>query len=262
MLFKLMANIEKRRKQRAVIPIAIIAGAVILTGGIITALVLLISHTKHDKPAPVPTESVLTDPPVTPAPTEAPTPVPTEPAPSPIVTSSPTQDAIKTEEAVSTEPGGQDPVRISEDLSEANIEIVIRNGRVKLKCLIDYVNNTDSVLYYGGFYTGGLDPVTASCEGLSSRFFVDENGMMVIPFLSELEQGETFSLYFELEGKFDPESGMTLPVFGYDTAYLVSAAIESDVPLHSEGAVLKLVSTDGSYRYAISKKSVHIVTLK
>lgn len=257
-----MANIEKRRKKRIVIPIVIISCAVLLTAGIIIALVLLISHNKHKAQTPDPSEPLDTIASESNEPTDGPTPLPTDTVPSPAATQQPTEDAVKTQPADTENISGGDPVRITEDLSAADIELRVKDGRVALRCLISFVNNTDSVLYYAGFYTGGLQPVIATSSGQSAKFYVDENGMLVIPFINELETGGSCDIYFELEGVFDPDNGITLPVFGYDTAYLLYASIDSDVSLNSEGASLKFVSVDSMYHYSIVKQTVRSVILK
>lgn len=252
-----MANIEKRRKQRVIIPIAIIAGSVLLLAGIIIALVLFISHNKHKthEADPEPTVSIteqVTEEPAptdTPAPTAAATPAPTE---TPAVTARPDQ----------TEDPDHAPERVTDALSSAYFEIEVKNGRIKLECLISFVNNTDTVFYSGSFDVCGLSAKTATCGGVSAKFSYDENGLLVVPFVDELRTGESCTLYFELEGAFDSEAGVTLPVFGYDTPYLLSAAITSDVSLASEGASLKLGSVDSAYHYTINKKTVRTVTIR
>ena len=243
------------------IPVAIISGAVLFVAGVVAALVLIISHNKHKTPTPGPTEAVLTPLPVTEAPSDTSAPIRTEPAPSPAASLTPTEEIMSTEPAPSSETAGEGPVRISEDLSAATFRIEIKDGHVKLCCLMEFVNNTDSVLYAASFDTGGLKPVIASCAGKSARFTVDENGLFFIPFMTELECGGSCSVYFELEGEFDPETGVRFPVFGYDTAYLISASVDSDVSLNARGIKLKLVSVDSMYHYSIVRQSAHSAAL-
>ena len=247
---------------RVVVPIAIIAGSLLVTAGIVTALVFFISGLKNRSSSndAVPTELVTE--PVTEAPEATETETHETPEATAAPTAAPTATPLASELAEESVAPSHDPERVTDALSSAYYEIEISKGRVKMQCLFSFVNNTDAVFYSGSFDVGCLNAVTATCGGIPARFYYDENGLLVIPFVDELSTGESCTLYFELEGAIDEEAGLALPALGYDTTYLISASIDSDSALTADGASLKLRSVDSAYHYTIDKKTVRSVTIR
>ena len=257
-----MANIERRRNRRKLNAIIAAAGALLVIAGII-ALIIVLNSKKKPSPASEPGPTAYE----TQAPeTEEPTSAVTEtelPATPESATAEPTQGPSGTEETPSV------PIRISDDLSlvivTANITTRYNaqgqpRPHIEGSIAVQFVNNTDSVLYSAEFIVTGMNSTSAALDGIASNYSFGEDGLLKIPFFNELNQTAYCDILIEFTADPDPSNGFAMPVFGYDTSYLLNAFISSDVSLTFEGCKAVRDGSDG-YAYSVTDASVHEVVV-
>ena len=248
--FKLtMANIESRRKNRILLPILISAGALLLAG-VVVAAVLIIKH-KNGTAAPG-SDVSATD---TPAPTD--TPISTE-----FVTDAPSY----TSEPEYTEAV---PVRISDENSRVIIAMHAVQGSgedgglletVSGSCSAYFVNNTDMPLYSAEFFVSGLRVVSATVNGYPARFSVSDDGVLTVPFMDELPLNGACSIFFEFRADILPGDSFSVPCFGEDMACEMCMEIDSDTPILFTGASPSSSENEGCFYYSLDKKTVRLLT--
>lgn len=244
-----MANIENRRKMRIIIPILIGVGALITIGAIIAAV--LIANNKNRNKEPDPTASATETYHVT---------------ETPAVTSDPTSEPSNTPLPEYTEAA---PVRVSDENSQLMILIRAASGvgeenylsaKLTGSCALIFVNNTDLPLYSANLFVSGLSVISATVNGSPARFTVSEDGVLTIPFLEELFQNESISIFFEFQAELLPGDEFTIPCFGEDMACEMQAFIETDTPIVFTGITPSSSEEDGIYRYTIDGNTVRSVT--
>ena len=254
-----MKNIERRRRIRRFVPIAIIAGVVLAAAAAL--IIILATHKKPDKgdaldsPAPTAEAALLTE---TPAPTadasaaEAPA---TE-APS---------EAPSSEAPVSTEHA---PIRISDENSVVILEASITTRynadgsprELVSGCIaMEFVNNTDSSLYSAAFNLPEYRELTVTLGGAAAMYSFAE-GVLTVPFVNELPAGESVDIFIAFEGSFE-RADMDLLSFGYDTAFEMTLNIESDTHARLRGGAAGTEKEGAHYFIRAEKAVLHSVKL-
>lgn len=256
-----MVNIERRRRIRTAASVAAAIGLLLLLGGVIA--VAVIKPFSHSSALPSDEPNISPEP-ATAVPTVIPTADPSEsatPVPTAELTAAPT--AEPTEEPIET-PASTGPIRISDDLSTALVLIDIKvrydaEGRpwasVKGSLSLDFINNTDSVLYSIELLTGSLKIDSVTVNGFAANF-VSEDGKLSIPLFNELTHNASCLVYLEFSAKSALEDSVFLPQLGYDSPYLLTAYIDSAVALTIDGADYSITRNAAPFGYSVEDASV------
>lgn len=260
-----MINVERRRRIRKAVPIA----AAVLLSGVAAALILIFKPfsavDKETSASPSPTEAPTVAPEETasitkpPAPTEAASEAPTaEPDPTP--SAEPTDPVTETPPA-STEHA---PIRISDDLSAmlVTLDVSVKydsqgvpraesDGAVSL----EFVNNTDSILYSVELGIGNAEVISATIDGSAVNYTVNE-GVVTIPFFNELPQNRSVYLFIEYSYTCALDETVAFPSLTYDSPLLLTAYVSSPIPLYARGFSFSSVSEGGIKTYSVSDTAV------
>ncbi len=265
-----MNNIERRRKKRKIVPLAIL-GAVVILAVVAVLFFVLRSHSpREDNSDALPSETVLQS--ILPAvPTSA---VATaEPASSPESTTGSTPEAILPTDApqTSSEPDTTEdaaptpvqdiPVRISEEQSCVMLDLdcyvnyaadgspfVEMHGRLA----VTFVNNTDRVFYTAELQLGNIKVSEVLLNGVrANRSF--SGGVLTVPLFNELSTDGSAELYIEFASTAKLGDSILLPALTYDSGYYLSALIGSNIPLSFTGCSASRSSSGGSLYYSIDE---------
>lgn len=280
-----MKNVERRRKIRKIVPIAILAGIAVIAAG----LVLFALLHKKDKPAPdneasysasptaaqtqpaasAPTETLTEAPSETPEAQKTDTPRAEQPTDTPeAATETPEDTEAPSEEPTlqpTATPDPEVPVRISDESSRALVIIgcgLAFNASGEAEAVVsgsaalEFVNNTDSVLYKVVLLTGGMNVTNVTLDGVPASFDISE-GKLTIPFVNELKQGESNEIYFEFSGRCPVKDKLYLFGFWYDTSFTLTVYADSELSLDFDGTDGKLEKSDRGYKYSLEDASVH-----
>lgn len=122
-------------------------------------------------------------------------------------------------------------------------------------CAVRFVNNTDSVLYSADFAVSGLQVFKASVGGVPARFSVSNEGVLTIPFFSELQRDEALEVYFEFGS--DGGAGVfSIPRPAYGGRFVLTAFISSRNALSFFGAEAEQKMEMHGWSYSIIKQTV------
>lgn len=274
-----MSNIERRRKKRVIFTVGAAALALLAVGGIVALALILGNKQKKREAEPYPTAQAATAAPATEAPatavpvTEAPaTAVPATEAPAtaaPETTDEPveTEPAAETPEPSSTETADDTPVRISDEQSEMLLEasVVTRYDqagmarfRVEGRLSLLFVNNTDRSLYELDLDLGGLSAERVLLDGSPANFRI-EGGTLIVPFLNDLPTLDENTVFIEFSAELSPGESFAVPKMCYDTSYILTAYITSDVGLRFSGCRAVSSAEGGKKLYTVSEASVRAV---
>ena len=263
-----MNNIERRRKKRRLIPLAVIGASVLLTVGVVLFFIL-----RPHKP--VPDGGADTNPSAEATQSDSPVlslePGYSGPSPSAAFTPQPTQDAFASSgsSAPSLTPAGssipssapsQDaPLRISEEQSSALLKLdctvkyaadgspyVMIRGRLAMT----YVNNTDRVFYTAELNVGDVRITEVLLNGVSAKRSFS-GGLLTVPLFNELNTDDSAELYIEYEASLPLSTRIALPSLTYDSVYTLKAQIASTTPLNFTGCSAEYEVVGSNYVYSI-----------
>lgn len=240
-------------------------GALLLIGGIAALLILKPFSKDPGDVDPLPVHETSPSPDVTqPAFSEPPTAAPTA---APAETESAQPTLAPTETAA---PSPDVPIRISDDLSSGLVWLDVNVGygadgkpyvRTKGSISLDFVNNTDSVLYSIDLVTGDLNVDCVSMNGFAVNYTLSD-GTITIPFFNELKQNSSCSVFIEFSSRTDIDGSISLPRLGYDSPYMLTAYIRSSVALAVDGAAASRMNPELSFEYKIDDESVRAVEIR
>ena len=97
-------------------------------------------------------------------------------------------------------------------------------------CLIEFVNNTDSVLSSAQFNVGSLKVIGMTVGGFSEQITVGEDGSVTVSFPKELLPDDICEIFLSFSGIFSGEA-IELPFLADGEEYELNASIESDAEL-------------------------------
>ena len=121
---------------------------------------------------------------------------------------------------------------------------------------ISYINNTDRVLYSAGFLTNGTEISAVTLNGAYAAAVPTEGGFAV-PFLNELPIGESCELFIEFNADIPLDGIASVLEFDYDTAFLLTAYADSDIPLSFTGCRSSRRHEGGKYAESAVNAIVH-----
>lgn len=277
-----MKNIERRRRQRKLLPLIILAAVVLCALSVL--LTVIIKHGRAKKAnasalvSPVPVETSAADLPApeataylteaaeTSGPSAAPS-VTEAPSAAPSKTAAPSPE--ESEAPTAAPSSGQDePIRISDENSLVILTLSVSKrfdssgniyGFITGQCAISFVNNTDRALYTASFRLGADKVDSVTLDGISARYSFSEDGLLEIPFVNELKMGESCEVFFEFTARVRAEESFSPLVFGYDTAYSLTAYIESGVKLNITGCKASEKTQGKSCFYTVNDRTVHAI---
>lgn len=265
-------NVERRRKRRKLAAIAAIAAVLAALAGVLLMLLLSENHRKQ------PSQAVDTQAPasVTAAPTQnaasfiTQTPEGSDRVTDAPHTSAPSSEppAGETSEPLESERPADEPIRISDENSLVLFTMNVSKrfdstgniyGLITGQCAISFVNNTDRALYTASFRLGADKVDSVTLDGISARYSFSEDGLLEIPFVNELKMGESCEVFFEFTARVRAEESFSPLVFGYDTAYSLTAYIESGVKLNITGCKASEKTQGKSCFYTVNDRTVHAI---
>ena len=160
------------------------------------------------------------------------------------------------------------PKRISDENSMLLVELNAdfdEDGAVLFvtvtgSCAAGFVNNTDVPLYSADFSVGNVRVISATVDGIPARFSVSEDGVLTVPFITELAVNDTCEIFFEFSAVIGPSDELVIPCFGDDMFYELTMSASSDIPMIFTGASPSQIEGEEGFRYSIEKQTVSRIT--
>ncbi len=119
-----------------------------------------------------------------------------------------------------------------------------------------FVNNTDGNMFAAYIDVGGMSVAEATVNGSAVRFYVDDNGVLVLPFGNELVPGRSAELFFTFSGNIC--GTLKLPRPAYDTVYDIVCCIGSKLTVSASAGEL---TDNGAGAYTLNAVGVSEVVL-